>query len=334
MDTDKKAIIGRARELKAQGLSFQAIADAFNGEGIPTFSGRGVWNKGTLLKLLKAESDTVKEKPELKSEVDALRSEKDSLCSEIESLKSELDMVRDKLGNKERSLSELQKVYDGVLCENDRLNQCLKETESKFKGLYESQIVDLGNRLAEAKAEIETLKHKQMMIEPEKSELAMNNAVRDVVRDKKPSENINGWTVRNRKGYLELFKKIVGKSYSVYWCKEGKRDVDRAIRLTSAKEKEVRDRLGIKTEVREVLGKQTVSFENRLRAVFPDENRTYRLDKVRAQFPNMDKSEFDIQMIALAGELKIELLAGDQRECNPDNLIADGNRLFVNFEWR
>jgi excisionase family DNA binding protein len=49
----KAAVLARLRELKAQGLSLQAMADRLNKEGVPTLSGRGSWKKGTIGNLLK-----------------------------------------------------------------------------------------------------------------------------------------------------------------------------------------------------------------------------------------------------------------------------------------
>jgi hypothetical protein len=38
--------------LKAEGLSLQKIADRFNRDGVPTLSGKGRWQKGTMGNLL------------------------------------------------------------------------------------------------------------------------------------------------------------------------------------------------------------------------------------------------------------------------------------------
>jgi Recombinase len=48
----KATLLTRLRELKAQGLSLQAIANQLNGEGVPTLSGKGTWKKGTIANLL------------------------------------------------------------------------------------------------------------------------------------------------------------------------------------------------------------------------------------------------------------------------------------------
>lgn len=42
----------RIQSMRAAGLSLRAIADALNGEGVPTLSGSGKWDKGKLSKLL------------------------------------------------------------------------------------------------------------------------------------------------------------------------------------------------------------------------------------------------------------------------------------------
>ena len=49
--TDKSAILRRLRTWRER-LSLQAIADQLNAEGIPTLSGKGCWQKGTVGNLL------------------------------------------------------------------------------------------------------------------------------------------------------------------------------------------------------------------------------------------------------------------------------------------
>jgi hypothetical protein len=48
----KAALLTRLRAMKAEGLSSQQIAMQLNREGIPTLSGRGSWQKGTVANLL------------------------------------------------------------------------------------------------------------------------------------------------------------------------------------------------------------------------------------------------------------------------------------------
>jgi hypothetical protein len=48
----KTAILSRLRAMQTEGLSLQAIANRFNTEGVPTLSGKGRWQKGTIGHLL------------------------------------------------------------------------------------------------------------------------------------------------------------------------------------------------------------------------------------------------------------------------------------------
>ena len=52
-DTRRADIIKRIRDLLASGHSLRGVADALNAEGIPTFSGAGIWQSGTIAKLIK-----------------------------------------------------------------------------------------------------------------------------------------------------------------------------------------------------------------------------------------------------------------------------------------
>jgi hypothetical protein len=48
----KAAVLTRLRAMQAEGLSLQAIANRLNAEGVPTLSGKGRWQKGTIGNLL------------------------------------------------------------------------------------------------------------------------------------------------------------------------------------------------------------------------------------------------------------------------------------------
>ena len=48
----KVALLHRLREMRAAGMSLQAMADRLNAEGLPTSSGHWHWQKGTIGKLL------------------------------------------------------------------------------------------------------------------------------------------------------------------------------------------------------------------------------------------------------------------------------------------
>jgi hypothetical protein len=52
LPTDRAALMQRLRAMKAEGLSLQAMAHRFNLEGVPTLSGKGQWQKGTIGNLL------------------------------------------------------------------------------------------------------------------------------------------------------------------------------------------------------------------------------------------------------------------------------------------
>jgi hypothetical protein len=49
---EKAALVARLREMRAQRLSMQQMANELNSEGVPTLSGKGRWQKGTVAKLL------------------------------------------------------------------------------------------------------------------------------------------------------------------------------------------------------------------------------------------------------------------------------------------
>jgi hypothetical protein len=48
----KASVLKRLRAMQAEGLSLQAMANRLNVEGMPTLSGKGRWQKGTIGNLL------------------------------------------------------------------------------------------------------------------------------------------------------------------------------------------------------------------------------------------------------------------------------------------
>jgi hypothetical protein len=50
--TTKAALLDRLRAMQAEGLTLQKMADRLNHEGVPTLSGKGRWQKGTIGNLL------------------------------------------------------------------------------------------------------------------------------------------------------------------------------------------------------------------------------------------------------------------------------------------
>ena len=52
MSGDKLSIVKMLRAMQAEGLSLQAIANRLNSDGVPTLSGKGRWQKGTIGNLL------------------------------------------------------------------------------------------------------------------------------------------------------------------------------------------------------------------------------------------------------------------------------------------
>jgi hypothetical protein len=53
----KAEVLTRLRTLQAEGLSLQAIANRLNTDGVPTLSGKGRWQKGTIGHLLAQQRD-------------------------------------------------------------------------------------------------------------------------------------------------------------------------------------------------------------------------------------------------------------------------------------
>ena len=49
---DKAALVARLHEMRARGMSLKAMVDQLQAEGLPTLSGHGQWQKGTVDKLL------------------------------------------------------------------------------------------------------------------------------------------------------------------------------------------------------------------------------------------------------------------------------------------
>ena len=53
---DKAALVARLHQMRASGLSLSQIAGQLQAEGLPTLSGKGQWQKGTVDKLLRSQA--------------------------------------------------------------------------------------------------------------------------------------------------------------------------------------------------------------------------------------------------------------------------------------
>lgn len=49
---EKATVVARLREMRTQGMSLAQIAAEMQAESVPTLSGKGIWQKGTVAKLL------------------------------------------------------------------------------------------------------------------------------------------------------------------------------------------------------------------------------------------------------------------------------------------
>jgi|SRR5215471_18874830 len=58
LPSSKAEVLRRIRELKREGFSLKAIADRLNADRVPTISGRGKWQKGTIGNLLAQQGGT------------------------------------------------------------------------------------------------------------------------------------------------------------------------------------------------------------------------------------------------------------------------------------
>lgn len=216
----------------------------------------------------------------------------------------------------ELTIKQLRKDVDNMSLQLQAYQNELSQKDSVINGLTET---------------IESLK-KQLANSVPKNP----NSFTVETEDGKP-EN---WTLaRGTDGKMRAFRKIYGKTVGVYIGKEFTPEIARE------KIAEFRTRLKPGVIVLPKRGRKPKAkpgtpsslcafpFESRLRVLCPV-NRTYRLDVVRAQFPDMERAYFDLEMKSLADQKKIELLHGDPSDCNPDELIRIGDRLFVNFEWR
>jgi Recombinase len=55
---DKAALVARLHQMRASGLSLSQIAGQLQAEGLPTLSGKGQWQKGTVDKLLRSQAQS------------------------------------------------------------------------------------------------------------------------------------------------------------------------------------------------------------------------------------------------------------------------------------
>lgn len=257
---------------------------------------------------LTAYNDRLKESNEL------LQKRYDGLVNEAGSSWSKLSDANDHL---KEEVTKYRNMSAGLGADNNRLNRLLNEAELRFNNFYESEITRLGSELAKANQRIQELHDKQTFLKPE-SESAV-------------PKNFMGWTVGKRsdgRGY-NIYRKIAGKLHGLYIGKEWNADDARNKIAAFESKQKPQSELFAGSECKSC--QHQVPFESRLRAVCPETVRTYRLDTVAKSFHDYD---FSREMIALAEQKRIELLAGDPSQCDVSKLVQYRGRMYVNFEWR
>ena len=257
---------------------------------------------------LTAYNDRLKESNEL------LQKRYDGLVNEAGSSWSKLSDANDHL---KEEVTKYRNMSAGLGADNNRLNRLLNEAELRFNNFYESEITRLGSELAKANQRIQELHDKQTFLKPE-SESAV-------------PKNFMGWTVGKRsdgRGY-NIYRKFSGKLSGLYIGKEWNADDARNKIAAFESKQKPQSELFAGSECKSC--RHQVPFESRLRAVCPETVRTYRLDTVAKSFHDYD---FSREMIALAEQKRIELLAGDASQCDVSKLVQYRGRMYVNFEWR
>ena len=353
---NRDELIALARKLYdgGKGISYGKISEKFNADGVATLSGKGSWEKKMVSRLIAADALKKVEvklgmktdrEVQLESEIESLKSDLESQLVDVERLQSEkaelarknqylTERLADSAGHVNGNLKliadlevELDKVKQEFIryrnmsaafdAENQSLHRMLNEAELKYKTLYESEISRLGSELAVANQKIQELRDKQTFLKLE-SESGM-------------PKNFMGWTVQKRhdgRG-INLFRKVSGKLRALYVGKEwNESDARNKIAAFEQKQKP-QSELFAGTECKSC--QHQPEFEHRLRSVCPETVRTYRLDTVAGHFPDCN---FSREMIGLAEERKIQLLAGDPSQCDTSKLISYRGRMYVNFEWR
>lgn len=132
-ESDKLEIINRISSLRSAGRTFQEIADVLQGEGVPTFSGKGIWRRQQIHKILNPPKATQK-KPikrlvkvgktkELEDKILSLEKDKSVLSERIVSLENELDKSAKKIVAAVSEFDRRTLQLDDERKENERLQK-------------------------------------------------------------------------------------------------------------------------------------------------------------------------------------------------------------------
>ncbi len=198
MDPDKDKMIEILKKLKSDGLSYRAIADRLTVDGIPTFSGRGKWHKGTVKNLLEKRSKDVKQAaiplPVTDKKITEEKALSDKDLNENKSLKAEIARLR------EREEKQTER-YRKLLTENNELRQ-----EKIDMNVTTEQIIDAVKPLIDGlRGEIADLK--QQITGIDISSL-----------DREKPVTVEGWTLlqSSTDGFYRAYRQVNNKQRCLY----------------------------------------------------------------------------------------------------------------------
>ena len=172
----REDIIKEIRKLRNQKLSYQKIADNFNDRRIATLSGRGKWNKNSIIRLFNSSK---------------VKQNNNQLFKELKQVKQNNIILQNKSNKINGNLIDAQNQKEKLVNELNKVKQ------------INTKLIDDLNKLNEENSILHQKlnKVKQSELNESKNKVKMN---------------INGWSVQKSGGYYRLFKKIDDKVHGIY----------------------------------------------------------------------------------------------------------------------
>lgn len=167
---EKLEIIKRISSLRSEGCSYQKIADILQGEGVPTFSRKGIWRRQQIHKILNPPIKKRQNKPAIKlvkvDKKDDPIKKKSALSEKINSLEKDLEksakrveLAVSEFNRRTHQLEIERKENERLLKRVDELVKVGKNLDASFEALavLKSVVTDLKEENVTLKDTIEGL---------------------------------------------------------------------------------------------------------------------------------------------------------------------------------
>jgi Recombinase len=210
---DRQEIIAKMNQMRTAGMSYQAIADSLNADGIQTFSGKGIWSKGTIAKLITKTDKQEGKQDKHQGSKEVTPDKQEDKHREGRALSSdEFQRLTDEIAVMKQMIAEIpEKIVEAVMAE---INIGKQELVNIIRAELSQAITDV-LRINIGK---QNGKQEDKQVLPDMSgQPDLFDGKQDKQKGKQTDKQIIGkWNIQCSGGYHRAFRKHQGKQIGVY----------------------------------------------------------------------------------------------------------------------